>query len=136
MGSFFIVETHKPFDVACSDLEAVLSAHSFGLLAVHDLGETLRGKGIAFAGSCRVFEVCNPRQAAAVLMIDMALNMALPCRISVYIDSGRTLIGMIKPVALLRSLSGNPDLITVAEQVEASTMAIIQAAACSHANSP
>jgi hypothetical protein len=30
------------------------------------LGTTLRGKGIAFDEECRVFEVCNPAQAATV----------------------------------------------------------------------
>ena len=41
---------------------------------------------------CRVLEVCNPRQAAAVLSSDMRLNMALPCRLSVYTESGVTKI--------------------------------------------
>jgi len=44
-------------------------------------GATLRSKGIDFEEECRVFEVCNPVQAAKVLASDMRLNMALPCRI-------------------------------------------------------
>ena len=38
---------------ACTALEAAIPAHGFGLLTVHDLGETLRHKGIAFAENCR-----------------------------------------------------------------------------------
>lgn len=52
--------------------------HGFGLLHVHDLGATLRGKGIDFENQCKVFEVCNPGQAAKVMSTDMRLNMALP----------------------------------------------------------
>ena len=75
-----------------------------------------------------MFEVCNPQQAAPVLAADMALNMALPCRISVYTEAGKTRIGMIRPAAMLSALSSDPELAEVARQVEASTMAIIQAA--------
>jgi uncharacterized protein (DUF302 family) len=35
----------------------------FGVLAVHDLGNTLRSKGLPFSEQCRIFEVCNPKQA-------------------------------------------------------------------------
>ena len=55
--------------------------------------------------------------------------MALPCRISVYTEAGTTRIGMIRPAAMLASLSADPSLREVARAVEASTMAIIQAAA-------
>ena len=76
-----------------------------------------------------MFEVCNPQQAAKVLAADMALNMALPCRISVYTQAGKTPIGMIRPEAMLNALSSNPAPADVARQVEDSTVAIIKAAA-------
>ena len=44
-------------------------------LHIHDLGNTLRGKGIDFAEQCKVFEVCNPLQAGRVLSTDMSMNM-------------------------------------------------------------
>jgi uncharacterized protein (DUF302 family) len=62
-------------------------------------------------------------------MQDMNLNMALPCRISVYTEAGQTRIGMIRPEGMLSALSSDPDLMAVAREVEASTTAIIQAAA-------
>ena len=57
------------------------------------------------------------------------LNIALPCRISVYTEAGVTRIGMIRPGAMLASLSADPSLREVAQAVEASTKAIIEAAA-------
>ncbi len=100
-----------------------------GCLAVHDLGQTLRSKGLPFPEQCRIFEVCNPQQAAAVLSTTMALTMALPSRISVDTESGRTRIGMIRPEARLAGLSCEPSLREVARAVEASTTAILKAAA-------
>ncbi len=129
MDQYFIVDTAKSFDEACVDLQAAVAANGFGVLSVLDLGETLRGKGITFPEQCRVFEVCNPQQAARVLASDMKLTMALPCRISVYTQGGQTRVGMIRPEAMLRGLSSEPDLMEVAQAVESTTTAIIQEAA-------
>jgi uncharacterized protein (DUF302 family) len=129
VNPFLVVDTPKTFGDACVDLEDAVLAHGFGALAVHDLAETLRSKGLSFPESCRVFEVCNPQQAAKVLATDMSLNMALPCRISVYTEAGQTRIGMIRPGSMLSTLSSDPELLEVARQVEASTTAMIQAAA-------
>jgi len=129
MTPFVLQTTDQSFEQACSALERAVPAHGFGILAVHDLGATLRSKGIPFAEQCRVFEVCNPQQAARVLAANMALTTALPCRISVYTEAGSTRIGMLGPEAMLSALSNDPELAEVARQVEASTKAIIQAAA-------
>jgi uncharacterized protein (DUF302 family) len=118
---YYIVESDKSFEQAAIDLEAAVKRNEFGVLHIHDLGATLRSKGIAFAENCKVFEVCNPGQAGKVLSTDMRLNMALPCRISVYTEQGKTMIGMIRPVPMLAALSQNASLVKVAQEVEAKT---------------
>jgi len=125
---YYIVESDKSFEDAATDLEAAVKRNEFGVLHIHDLGNTLRGKGIAFAENCKEFEVCNPGQAAKVLSTDMRLNMALPCRISVHTEQGKTKIGMIKPVPLLAGLSQEPFLAKVAQEVEAKTIKMIDEA--------
>lgn len=125
---YYIVESNKSFDDASTDLEAAVTRHEFGVLHIHDLGSTLRSKGIDFDEQCRVFEVCNPGQAAKVLSTDMRLNMALPCRISVFTENGQTRIGLIEPVQMLSSLSEDPDLLEVAKEVEAKTILMVDEA--------
>ncbi len=125
---YYIVETDKSFDQASEDLDSAVQRNGFGVLHVHDLGATLRSKGIAFDEECRIFEVCNPAQAARVLSTDMRLNMALPCRISVFTDKGKTKIGLIKPVAMLSALSQDEALARVAEEVEDKTIRMIDEA--------
>ena len=125
---YYIVESKKSFEQASADLEAAVKNHKFGVLHVHDLGATLRSKGVEFAEQCKVFEVCNPGQAAKVLATDMRLNMALPCRISVYTEKNKTLIGLIKPVQMLSALSQDVTLIKVAKEVEADTIKMIDEA--------
>jgi uncharacterized protein (DUF302 family) len=115
---YYIVETGKSFDRASADLESAVKRHDFGVLHIHDLGTTLRSKGIAFDEQCKVFEICNPGQAAKILSIDMRLNMALPCRVSVFTQRGKTKIGLIRPVQMLSALSEDPVLVQVAREVE------------------
>ena len=122
---YYIVETQKSFHQASTDLESAVIRNGFGVLHIHDLGTTLRSKGIAFEEECKVFEVCNPAQAAKVLSTDMRLNMALPCRISVYTEKGQTKIGLIKPVPMLSALSQDAALVQVAKEVEEKTIAMV-----------
>lgn len=125
---YYIVETNKAFEQAATDLDTAVKKHGFGVLHIHDLGNTLRSKGMAFDEQCRVFEVCNPAQAAKVLATDMRLNMALPCRISVFTQAGKTMIGLIKPVEMLAALSTDPLLLQVAKEVEESTIRMVDEA--------
>lgn len=122
---YYIVESEKTFEQASQDLDAAVKSHGFGVLHIHDLGETLRSKGIDFLEQCKIFEVCNPIQAAKVLSSDMRLNMALPCRISVYTEGGITKIGLIKPAQMLSSLSDDKQLAEVATEVEVKTMQMV-----------
>jgi uncharacterized protein (DUF302 family) len=122
---YYVVETEKSFEQASDDLEAAVKRHGFGVLHVYDLGATLRSKGIPFDEQCRVFEVCNPKQAAKVLSTDMRLNLALPCRISVFTEGDKTEIGLIRPTETLSGLTEEPDLQEVAEEVEVKTIQMI-----------
>jgi uncharacterized protein (DUF302 family) len=125
---YYIVQSEKSFEQAATDLDAAVKRNGFGVLHVHDIGATLRGKGVEFLNQCRVFEVCNPIQAAKVMATDMRLNMALPCRISVYTEGGKTCIGMIKPSGILSSLSQDPALKIIAQEVEEKTMRMVDEA--------
>ncbi len=122
---YYIVDSDKTFNQASADLAAAVIRHGFGVLHIHDLGATLRSKGIAFDEECKVFEVCNPAQAARVLSTDMRLNMALPCRISVFTEKGKTRIGLIKPVQMLSALSQEAALVAVAKEVEGKTIQMV-----------
>ncbi|WLD59631.1 DUF302 domain-containing protein [Salinispirillum sp. LH 10-3-1] len=125
---YYIVETLKSFDQAVTDLETAVARNGFGVLHIHDLGGTLRSKGIAFEEQCKVFEVCNPVQAAKVLSADMRLNMALPCRISVFTENMTTKIGLIKPAQMLSALSDDASLGQTAQEVEEKTIQMIDEA--------
>jgi uncharacterized protein (DUF302 family) len=125
---YYIVESNKSFNQAVVALELAVVKNGFGILHVHNLGATLRNKGIDFKEECKVFEVCNPIQAAKVLSADMRLNMALPCRVSVYTEKRHTKIGFIKPQKMLSSLSQDPALAQTGKEVEEKIIKIVDEA--------
>ena len=126
----YIKETKKSVEQAEIDLKEAVARHNFGVLHVYDLKETLKNKGFDLPAECRILEVCNPQQAIRVLSSDMSMNMALPCRISVYQDhaGGTTKIGMIRPSAMLQMLSQSEELKNVAEEVEEQIIKMIDEA--------
>ncbi len=114
----YIVTSEKSIDQAAADLETAVKANQFGVLNVQDLQATLQSKGIDFQQPCRVFDVCNPHQAHAVLTEDISMNMALPCRISIWQENGQTKIGTISPKSMLGMLSDSKKLASIAEEVD------------------
>jgi len=113
-----VVETTKDVESAANDLEAAVKRHKFGVLHVHNLNQTLKEKGIDFPNACKILEVCNPQQANRVLTQNMAVSMALPCRISVYEEGGRTKMATMLPTAMLAMFPKAEALKPVAEEVE------------------
>lgn len=124
----YVVSSEKSVEQATTDLEEAVRRNGFGILHQYDLKKTLAGKGVELPHECRILDVCNPQQAARVLTADMGMNVALPCRVSVYEEGGQTRIGMVKPTAMLASLSDSLDLQGVAEEVELAITRMIDSA--------
>jgi uncharacterized protein (DUF302 family) len=125
----YVKESAKSVADATRDLEAAVARHGFGVLHSYDFQKTLREKGFDLPQQCRVLEVCNPKQASEVLQRDMSVNLALPCRISVYEEDGTTRIGMLRPSALLGLVSRAAGLRAIADEVERAIVAMIDEAA-------
>ena len=117
--------TTKSVDDVAKALETVVPEHKFGRVHVHNLKETMSNKGVAFPHECRVFEVCNPHHAAAVLGENIEVNLALPCRIGVWNDGGETKVGTLLPTQLMGIFGDSPTMATTAIEVEAVMLAII-----------
>jgi uncharacterized protein (DUF302 family) len=109
--------TALPLETVCQRLTEVAVSHKFGVLATHNLREKMESKGVPFARECRVIEVCNPKQAQVVLNQAIEISTALPCRISVYEEGGRTILATIKPTMLL-TMFNTPGAAAAAQEVE------------------
>ena len=120
--------TDKTVKEAAEALHIAVEAHHFGVMQVHDLCETMWKKGVELTHECLIFEVCQPKQAKKVLDANMSISTALPCRISVYEEGGKTILATLKPTTLL-AMFNTPQLNDVAQEVEDPILAIMTAAA-------
>jgi uncharacterized protein (DUF302 family) len=120
--------THKTVKETADALHIAVEAHHFGVMQVHDLKETMWKKGVEIAHECLIFEVCQPQQAKKVLDANLSISTALPCRISVYEEGGKTILATLKPTVLL-AMFNTPQLNDVAQEVEDAILAIMTAAA-------
>jgi uncharacterized protein (DUF302 family) len=123
----YIRETSDTIDQAEERLTAAVKENKFGVLGVHNLKEKLNEKGVEFDRECRVFEVCNPHKAKAVLEADMSISNALPCRIAMYEEDGAVKISTLRPTAVL-GLFNQPELESVAQEVETAILKMIDQA--------
>jgi uncharacterized protein (DUF302 family) len=122
------LSTDKTVSEAADSLHAAVQANHFGVMQVHNLKETMAKKGVEFARECLIFEVCQPQQAKRVLDQNMSVSTALPCRISIYEEGGKTILATLKPTILL-AMFDTPQLEGVAQEVEDTLVKIMNEAA-------
>lgn len=123
------LDSSKSLEQIDAALRESAARHQFGVVAVHDLRQTMRNKGVDFKPAVMVYEVCNPHQAKKVLESDGSISSALPCRISVYeTPQGKTQLATILPTAML-GMFNRPDLSAVAGEVEDVVLAMMRDAA-------
>ena len=124
------LSTNKTVSEAAAALQAAVQANHFGVMQVHNLQETMVKKGVDFERECLIFEVCQPQQAKKVLDQNMSVSTALPCRISIYEEGGKTILATLKPTTLL-AMFNSPQLKDVAQEVEDTIVKIMKEAASS-----
>ena len=122
------ISTDKTVSETATDLQAAVQANHFGVMQVHNLKETMTKKSVDFAHECLIFEVCQPQQAKKVLEENMSISTALPCRISIYEEGGKTILATLRPTVLL-ALFNEPKLERVAREVEDTIVKIMEEAA-------
>ena len=124
----FQLSSTKTVSEAATALQAAVQANHFGVMQVHNLTETMAKKGVEFAHECLIFEVCQPQQAKKVLDQNMSVSTALPCRISIYEEGGKTILATLKPTQLL-AMFNVPQLEQYAQEVEETILKIMNEAA-------
>ncbi len=108
------MSTVKSVGEVAGALQAAVQANHFGVVQIHNLKETMAKKGVDLERECLIFEVCQPQQAKKVLDQDMSVSTALPCRISLYEEGGKTILATLRPTTLL-AIFNEPQLEGVAQ---------------------
>lgn len=117
------VTTEKSFAEAVEAVQAQTAVHGFRVLYSHDYQAILSEKGFT-RDSLIIIEVCNAKYAHEVLQQESLISLMMPCRISVYIEGGKTIINTLRPTALLQMFQ-KPELQEFADNVEKVLIEII-----------
>ena len=125
MELLYVKETTITVDAMEERLKTAAKNHQFSILNVTDLRAKLQSNDLDFSPACKVFDICNPHRAKAVLDNMMAISTALPCRISVYEEGGLTKVSTLLPSKVL-GMFGADGLDSIAEDVEDDLIAIIE----------
>jgi uncharacterized protein (DUF302 family) len=111
------VKSGKALEEIERGLHESAARHRFGVIAILDLRDAMKKKGVDLDMECRIYEVCNPVQAKKVLEADGAISTALPCRISVYGAPGGYTLASMLPTEIMKAF-GRPEIEPVAREVE------------------
>ncbi len=114
----FTKEVETPFDRVLEVLPALLEKQGFGVVSKIDIGQKMREKlGVDFR-KYMIVGACSPANAYKALSAEENIGLMLPCNVVVYEKNNKTVVGMIRPSAVMKTI-GNPALDPVAEDVEA-----------------
>jgi uncharacterized protein (DUF302 family) len=113
----FTKEVDALFEQVLEQLPGKLEKEGFGVISKIDIGQKLREKiGVEFRKYV-ILGACNPPLALKALSAEENIGLMLPCNVIVYEKAGKTVVGTIRPSAMM-SMVGNAALSEIAAIVE------------------
>ncbi len=111
------VETTKSVEEAKKAVEEKAKEKGFGVMGVHEVSDILESKGTPISYKCVIVEICQPKAASQVLSKNAYISTAMPCRISIFEQEGKTHLSTIAPTQMLEMFN-EPELKDVAQEIE------------------
>jgi len=114
-----------PFEEAILAVTEALEAEGFGVLTDIDVQATLKKKLDVDFRNYRILGACHPTYAYRALQLEDKIGTMLPCNVIVQeVAEGRVEVAAVDPIASMRAIE-NPDLASVAQEVQAKLKAVI-----------
>lgn len=118
--------TAKPMAEVVAAFEKIVPEHQFRVLHIHDVQATLAEKGLQ-RDPLKIIEICNSGFAHKALQINMDVALFMPCRFTVYVEHGKTVVSLGKPTIISQILP-QAEFKALAEDVENRLIAIMNEA--------
>jgi uncharacterized protein (DUF302 family) len=113
----FIKELDIPFNETVTKVTEALKKQGFSVLTTIDVQQKFKEKlGIDFHRYF-ILGACNPTFAHMAITAEENIGLMLPCNILIYEKSNKTVLGVIKPTAVM-SMIPNQELAENAKTVE------------------
>lgn len=95
----YAIDSNRSFNDVVSDVEKFTVENGFKVLHIHDVQETLKGKGFE-REPIKIIEICNAKFAHEALGKDIGVSLFMPCKINVYTEQGKTKIKAMRPAMI------------------------------------
>lgn len=113
------------FEEAITKVKEELKNQGFGVLTEIDVRETLKKKLDVDFRKYKILGACNPQFAYQALQKEDKIGLMLPCNVILQEhNEGKVEVSVIDPIASMQAIE-NPDLLGVAEQVQAKLKSVI-----------
>ncbi|WP_457600593.1 DUF302 domain-containing protein [Hydrogenivirga sp.] len=122
------VESNKSVEDVRQKLEETAKAKGFGVMSTHEVTNILKNKGHPISYGCVIVEICQPKAASQVLSKNPYISTAMPCRVAIFEEKGRTILSTIAPTQMLE-MYDEPELKSVAEEIEKTVKEIMEESA-------
>jgi len=125
MDYYFSKVLNITFEEAIPKVKEELKKQGFGVLTEIDIKETLKEKLNIDFRNYKILGACNPPFAYQALQKEDKIGLMLPCNVILQEHAkGKIEVSVIDPIASMQSIE-NPDLLDVAEQVQAKLKSVI-----------
>lgn len=125
MDYYFSKVLNITFEEAIPKVKEELKKQGFGVLTEIDIKETLKKKLNIDFRNYKILGACNPPFAYQALQKEDKIGLMLPCNVILQEHvKGKIEVSVIDPIASMQSIE-NPDLMDVAEQVQAKLKSVI-----------
>ena len=127
MSYYFSTQLNTSFEEALSRVTEGLKAEGFGILTEIDVRATLKEKLDVDLQPYVILGACNPPFAHRALQAEEMIGTMLPCNVIV-MDKGYAgiMVAAVDPMASMQAVD-NPELGTIAVEVQAKLKAVIAA---------
>lgn len=112
------VQTHLSMDEALDKVTDALQKEGFGILTEIDVQATMKKKLNIDSRPYRILGACNPSLAHRALEAEAEVGVLLPCNVVVRETDNGAVVSIMDP-SIMSTVTGNPDLRSVAEEARA-----------------
>jgi len=125
MATYGIIKTiNKPFVKVLDKVQQELQREGFGVLTQINLKEKFKEKlGVDFRRYI-ILGACNPPSAFKAIEAEENIGLMLPCNVIIYEKNDATVVGVIKPTAIM-GIVENEKLKALAVTIEEKLMKVL-----------
>lgn len=107
----------KSFDYVNQEIRKTLQEQGFGVLTEIDVSKTLKMKLDVDFRNYLILGACNPHFAYEALKTELEIGLLLPCNVVIWENEDGTITLSVVDASKMLSVSGNPKLEKVSENV-------------------